>query len=330
MKDCHCHIAPYFEKDRHLTVGTKEYLTVLNAMDKPIETLPVKEARDVLSTAQSVIETDLSGIEESVKVIVQDGFEVKLNIIRPAGVEGSLPVFVFVHGGGWALGDYPTHKRLVRDLVVASGMACVFPNYSRSPEARFPRAVNEVYASIKWVYENGENILLNGKELAITGNSAGGNMAIAASLMAKDNNGPEIKCQVLLWPVTDSSTDYDSYTRFGQDRFLTTTLMEWMFNQYTKDPVARKDIHISPVLAVTEQLKGLPPTLIAVAENDILRDQGELLGRKLDVAGVDVTTIRFNGVIHDWGLLNGFAKLPPVHTLITFVAATFKEYLKRE
>jgi len=327
MENCHCQNIPFFMEDRHLTVGTREYLNVLNAMDTPIEELPVSEARDVLLTAQTVIETDLSGIDESVKVIVQDGFEVKLTIIRPAGTTETLPVFLFIHGGGWVLGDYPTHKRLVRDLVVASGMACVFPNYSRSPEAKFPRAINEVYATLKWVWNNGEDIYLNGKSLAIVGNSAGGNMAIATSMMAKDNNGPEIKCQILLWPVTDSSTDYESYIRYGEDRYLTASLMEWMFNKYTTDPVARKDIHISPVLAITDQLKGLPPTLIAVAENDILRDQGEQLGRKLDEAGVNVTTIRFNGVVHDWGLLNGFAGLSPVDSLVLFVTTTLKGYL---
>lgn len=327
MENCHCHAAPFYLEDRHLTVGTKEYLKVLNALDTPIELLPVKEARKVLSTAQSIIETDLSGIEESVKVIMQDGYEIKLNIVRPAGIKEITPAFIFIHGGGWVLGDYATHRRLVHDLVISSGLTCVFPNYSRSPECRFPQAINEVYATLKWISKNGEDLYVDGEKIALAGNGAGGNMAMAVSIMSKQNNGPEIKLQVLMWPVADANPEYESYERFGEERFLTIPLIRWILEQYTKDTVALKDIYISPVLASTEQLKGLPPTLIEVAENDILRDAGELLGRKLDEAGVDVTTIRFNGVIHDWGLLNGFAKLPPVHSLITFTAATLKDYL---
>lgn len=282
---------------------------MINAMDTPFESLSVRDARDVLTTAQTVIETDVSGIEESVKVIVQDGFEIKLNIIRPAGVTGLLPVFIFLHGGGWMLGDYITHKRLVRDLVVESGMACVFPEYSRSPEASFPRAVNEAYATLKWVSCNGEDIHMDGSRLAVTGNGAGGNMAMAVALMAKENNGPEIKLQVLLWPVADAETGYESYGRFGEGRFLTSSLMLRLFDQYAKDPAIRKDIHISPTLSSTGQLKGLPPALFMVAENDILRDGAELLGRKLDEAGVSVTTVRFNGVVHDWGGTEWFCEV---------------------
>lgn len=317
---------PDYLDDPGLSKGTKQYLKVLNAGDTPVESLSINEARNVLVSAQESVAVDLSGIDESEQYITVDKYSIKLNIVRPEGREGQLPVFVFIHGGGWVLGDYPTHKRLVRDLVVESGMACVFVNYTPSPEAKYPLPTNQIYAAIKWVAEHGAEINVDGKNLAVVGNSVGGNMTLVASLMARENNGPNIKFQALLWPVTDAGTRTDSYKLFGKQRFLTSSLMGWMFDQYVPDK-DRKDIHVSPLRATTEQLKGLPPTLIEVAENDILRDQGEEMGRKLDEAGVDVTTIRFNGVIHDWGMLNGFAQLPQTRTLITLTALMLKKYL---
>lgn len=315
-------------QDPNLSVGTKEYLKVLNASSTPVESLGVKGARDVLTGAQKSVRVNLSGIEESERIIKSDGYTIKLNIVRPAGAKGKLPVFIFVHGGGWVLGDYPTHKRLVRDLVVESGFASVFVNYTPSPEAKFPRAINEIYAATKWVAENGNEINVDGKKIAVVGNSVGGNMTIATTLNAKEKNGPEIKCQILMWPVADADTNWESWRKYGTQRFLTSSLMTWMWDQYTTNPVDRDDRHASPLRATLSQLRGLPPTLIMVAENDILRDQGEALGRKLDEAGVTTTTLRFNGVVHDWGLLNGFAELPQTRDLITISAATLKKYLK--
>ncbi len=320
--------APDYLQDDHLSVGTKNYLKVLNASSTPVESLGVEGARNVLTTAQASVNVDVSGIDESEKTITSDGYTVKLNLVRPQGVTEKLPVFIFIHGGGWVLGDYPTHKRLVRDLVVESGYACVFVNYTPSPEAHYPVAINEIYAATKWVAEHGDEINVDGSRLAVVGNSVGGNMTLATSLMAKEKGGPDIKVQILMWPVTDASMNYASWQEYGQQRFLTSSLMTWMFDNYSTDEVARKEIYFSPVNATSAQLRGLPPTLIEVAENDILRDEGELMGRKLDEAGVEVTTIRFNGVTHDWGLLNGFANLPPTRALITFSAATLKKYLQ--
>lgn len=320
--------APSFLQDPNLSVGTKEYLKVLNAGTTPVEDMSIIDARNVLIGAQKSVRVDLSGIDESERTITQDGHTVKLNIVRPKGVREKLPAFIFVHGGGWVLGDYPTHKRLVRDLVVESGLVAVFVNYTPSPEAKYPQAINEIYAATKWVAANGDQINVDGKKLAIIGNSVGGNMTFATSLNAKEKNGPEIKCQVLMWPVTDASTDWKSWEKYGSERFLTSSLMTWMWDQYTINPTDRKSRFASPVRATLSQLKGLPPTLIQVAENDILRDQGEALGRKLDEAGVDVATLRYNGVVHDWGLLNGFANLPETRTLVIVSAAFLKKHLK--
>lgn len=320
--------APDYLSDPHLSVGTKAYLKVLNAGSTPVEALSVKDARNVLVGAQNSVKVDLSGIEESEKTITADGLTIKLNIVRPAGVQGKIPAFMFIHGGGWVLGDYPTHKRLVRDLVVESGYAAVFVNYTPAPEAKFPVQTNEIYAATNWVANNGDQINVDSKRLAVVGNSVGGNMTMATALHAKAHGGPAIKCLVMMWPVTDASTKFPSWEKYGKQRFLTSSLMEWMFDNYTADAADKDKIYYSPLRATTAQLKGLPPTLIEVAENDILRDEGEAMGRKLDEAGVPVTTLRFNGVVHDWGLLNGFAELPQTKELISVSAAFLKKHLK--
>lgn len=318
---------PDYQKDKHLSIEVKKYLKVLNA-GEPVETLSKEDARNVLVAVQNGVEVDLSGIEESEKIITDKDYPVKLTIVRPKGIIKKLPAFIFIHGGGWVLGDYATHKRMVRDLVVESGYAAVFVNYNPSPEAKYPQAINEVYAATKWVVKHGDEINIDGKRLALVGNSAGGNMAIATSLLAKKHNETFIKVQVLLWPVTNTNFDTDSYKMYGEQRFLTTSMMKWMFDQYTTDLKQRREIFLSPLLASIEELKGLPPTIIQVAENDILRDEGEAFGRKLDEAGVDVTTIRYNGVIHDFGLLNGLATLPQTRSMFTYSAGVLKYYLK--
>ncbi|MBD2526733.1 alpha/beta hydrolase [Nostoc sp. FACHB-133] len=314
--------------DPRLSKETKAFLKELNSAGMALETLTPLEARQVLVDTQTSVQVDLSGIDESEKTIIADDYAIALNIVRPAGVKGTLPVFMFIHGGGWVLGDYPTHKRMVRDLVVHSGFAAVFVNYTRTPDAQYPQAINEIYAATKWVAEHGDEIGVDGKNLAIVGNSVGGNMSTITTLIAKEKGGPHIKLQILMWPIVDANFETESYHQFGDKRFLTTPLMKWMYDMYIANPEKRKDIYASPLQAKVEQLKGLPPTLIQVAESDILRDEGEAYGRKLDEAGVTMTTVRYNGMIHDFGLLNSLAELPGTRSLFVQAAAELKKYLQ--
>jgi acetyl esterase len=315
--------------DPALSREVKNFLAALNgAGGPPLETLSPEEARLGLVGAQASVEVDLSGIEVSQKTIDQDGYTVPLHIVRPAGTTTTiLPVFVFIHGGGWVLGDFPTHQRLVRDLVVESGYVAVFVDYTPSPEAQYPQAIHEIYAATKWVAEHGVEINVDGANLAVVGNSVGGNMTAVTCLMAKEKGGPHIKLQILLWPIVDADFETESYQKYGENRFLTTSLMKWLYDNYTTDPAERQQIYASPLNATTEQLQGLPPALIQVAEADILRDGGEAYGRKLDEAGVPVTTVRYNGMIHDFGLLNGLATVPQVRSLIVQAGAELKKYL---
>ena len=217
---------------------------------------------------------------------------------------------------------------MVRDLVVLTHFCGVFVNYTPSPESHYPQTINEVYAATNWVSKHGDEISVDGSKLGIVGNSAGRDMTAATCLMAKDKGGPNIKVAVMMWPVTDASFSQQSYDEFGAQRFLTTPLIKWMWDQYAPDVDKRKEIFASPLNATLKQLQGLPPTLIQTAENDVLRDEGEAYGRKLDEAGVKVTTVRYLGVIHDFGLLNGLATIPQTKALFLLAAAELEQYLK--
>jgi acetyl esterase/lipase len=313
---------------RHL-IEVRKFLKALNSgTGDPIEQLSPGDARNVLIDAQKSVKFDYSGIEELERTITQDGEKVTVHVIKPKGVGANAPVFIFIHGGGWVLGDYPTHRRLVRDLVVASGAVAVFPDYTPSPEAQYPVAINQIYAAMKWVAENGQEIGVNGKNLAVVGNSVGGNMTTAVAMMAKEKKGPAIKLQVMLWPVTDANFETGSYKEMAEGRFLTRNMMIWFWDNYLPDKKARNDIYASPLQATPEQLKGLPPALIQTAENDVLRDEGEAYARKLNEAGVPVTLTRYGGLIHDYGLLNALADIPAVKTALLQAATVIRETLK--
>lgn len=315
-------------QDPNIGRETREFLKALNSGDgKPLETLAPVDARQVLVGAQQSVSFDYSDIDESERTITQDGHSLTIHIVKPKGAQEGLPVFMFFHGGGWVLGDYPTHKRLVRDLVVHSGAVAVFPDYTPSPEARFPVAINQAYAATKWVAEHGNEIGVDASRLAVVGNSVGGNMAAVVALMAKDKKGPKLAQQVLLWPVTDSDFSRPSYAQFAQERFLTTPLMKWMWDNYLPDLKERDNKYASPLKASLEELSGLPPALVQIAENDILHDEGLAYGRKLDEAGVPTTITEYRGFIHDYGMLNPLAHIPAVQQSVLDAATALKKAL---
>lgn len=295
---------------------------------KPLEQLSPSDARAVLTGAQAGVALDLPKADIEQKQIRAEGRSVSLTIIRPAGAKGKLPAFMFFHGGGWVLGDFPTHERFVRDLVADSGAVAVFVNYTPSPEARYPVAIEEAYAASKWVAEHGAEIGVDGSRLAVAGNSVGGNMATVVSLMAKVRGGPALRVQVLFWPVTDAHFENSSYTQFADGHFLTRPMMIWFWDNYTVSPVERQQIHASPLLATNEQLQGLPPALVQTAEFDVLRDEGEAYARKLQAAGVEVVSARYAGTIHDFGLLNALSQVPSTRAALHQAAETLRQRLR--
>ncbi|PLY57057.1 alpha/beta hydrolase [Herbaspirillum sp. BH-1] len=320
----------YAAGDAGVEPTTQSFLQALEAGGgKPLEQLSPKDARAVLVGAQAGVKLELPKADVSEKTITADGQEIKLTIVRPAGsAKKTLPAFMFFHGGGWVLGDFPTHERLVRDLVANSGAVAVFVNYTPSPEAGYGAAINQAYAATKWVAAHGKEINVDGKRLAVAGNSVGGNMAAVVALMAKDKGGPALRSEVLMWPVTDANFETGSYNQFANGYFLTKNMMKWFWDSYTTDAAKRKEIYASPLNASQAELTGLPPTLIQTAENDVLRDEGEAYGRKLQAAGVAVTSVRYNGMIHDFGLLNVLAKVPAVQTAMRQAGEELKFRLK--
>ena len=304
------------------------FLQALNAGGgKPMEQMTAGEARTVLVDAQSSVNVDLPKADVAERNISSDGQDVKLVVARPAGVTGQLPAFMFFHGGGWVLGDFPTHERFVHDLVAGSGATAVFVEYDRSPEAHYPVAINQAYAATSWVAAHGKEIGVDGGRLAVVGNSVGGNMAAVVALMAKDRGTPNIRFQLLFWPVTNARFDTESYDRFADGHFLTRNMMRWFWDSYTTDPRERNDVYASPLQASSERLKGVAPALIQTAEMDVLRDEGEAYARKLDQAGVDVTATRYNGLIHDYGLLNPISQVPGVRSALLHASAELKKRL---
>ena len=311
--------------DRH----TRGFLNQLAAAGgEPMETLSPDEARAVLVAAQEAANVELPPAKVERHLIVVDGRSVPLIIVKPENATGTLPAFIFIHGGGWVIGDFPTHERFVRDLVTMSGAAAVFVEYDRSPEAQFPVAIHQAFAATKWVAEHAAEIGVDGSRLAVVGNSVGGNMAAAVALMANRDRGPKLRSVVLFWPVTDADFDTESYHDFADGFFLTRNMMQWFWDSYLPDADARGNSLASPLQATTAQLRGLPPTLVQTAEFDVLRDEGEAFARKLDAAGVDVVNLRVNGMIHDYGLLNALAHVPAVQTALEQAAARLAKHLK--
>ncbi|WP_110928159.1 alpha/beta hydrolase [Bacillus massiliglaciei] len=233
---------------------------------------------------------------------------INVRIVRPEHSSGLLPVILYIHGAGWVFGNSHTHDRLIRELAVKTNAAVVFPEYSLSPEAKYPTAIEEIYAVLEWMKENAEMQQFDTDRLFIAGDSVGGNMAAAITLLAKERKGPKISKQLLFYPVTDASFDTESYQQFKTGYFLRRDGMEWFWDQYTANPAERAQITASPLRATPNQLTGLPQALVITAEADVLRDEGEAYANKLREAGVQVTAVRFQGIIHDFVMLNELAE----------------------
>ncbi|MER7668216.1 alpha/beta hydrolase [Kitasatospora sp. NPDC096128] len=242
---------------------------------------------------------------------------VRARIVRPAGATGSLPVVLYIHGAGWVFGNAHTHDRLVRELAVGAQAAVVFPEYDLAPEARYPVAIEQNFAVARWIAEDGAAHGLDADRIAVAGDSVGGNMAAALTLMAKERGGVPLVQQVLFYPVTDAAFDTGSYHQFATGYFLRRDGMQWFWDQYTTDPDQRAEITASPLRATVEQLTGLPPALVITAEADVLRDEGEAYAAKLRQAGVPVVATRYQGIIHDFVMLDALRETEAAEAAIT-------------
>ncbi|MDQ0790656.1 alpha/beta hydrolase [Streptomyces sp. B3I8] len=265
--------------------------------------LGVEGARKLLDDVQSG-PVEKPDVDEKWITVSAGVGDVRVRIVKPVGTTGVLPVILYVHGGGWILGNAGTHDRLVRELAVGAEAAVVFVEYDRSPEAKYPVAIEQAYATAQWVTTKGADEDLDGSRMVIAGDSVGGNMSAALTLMAKRRGDVTFLHQSLFYPVTDAGQDTESYRVFAHGPHLTAKAMEWFWNAYTTDPAERDQITASPLRATLEDLRGLPPAFVVVDENDVLRDEGEAYARKLIQAGVPTTSVRYNAGLHDFMMLN--------------------------
>lgn len=278
---------------------------IAEATSKPplLYQLDYPAARKVLEDLQAT-PTEMLPVDEEWITVKSQVRDAHVRLIRPQGAEGTLPVIVYMHGGGWVLGNAATHDRLVRELAVGARAALAFVEYPNSPEAHYPVAIEQGYATAQWITREGEAKGLDARRMAVAGESVGGNMTAALTLMAKERGDVAFVHASMYYPVTDAAMDTASYDTFANGPYLTRKSMEWFWDAYTTDPVDREQITASPNRATIDQLKGLPPTFLCVDEADVLRDEGEAYAAKLRLAGVPVTTVRYDGTIHDFMLLN--------------------------
>jgi len=260
-------------------------------------------ARKVLANVQAQ-PTHLPDVEEEWVLVPASVGDVHVRVVRPAGSTGALPAVLYIHGGGWVLGDAGTHDRLVRDLATGADVAVVFVEYDRSPEARYPVAIEQAYATAQWITREGAGAGLDPARIAVAGDSVGGNMAAAVAILAKQRGDVTFCHQSLYYPVTDGGQDTASYVEFADGPFLLAKSMAWFWDAYLPDVARRQEITASPLRATLEDLAGLPEAFVVVDENDVLRDEGEAYARKLVAAGVRTTAVRYNATIHDFMMLN--------------------------
>lgn len=267
--------------------------------------VPPEQGRAILADLQAGEGVPKPLVEEQwVNVDAGERGTVRTRIVRPVEGSGDLPVLIYIHGAGWVFGDEHTHDRLVRELAVGAGVAVVFPVYDRAPEAKYPVQIEQNYAVAQWVAKQGREYGLDTSRLAVCGDSVGGNMATVLALMAAERGDVDLRAQVLLYPVTDANFDTASYLQFADGYYLTRDGMKWFWDQYIPDPEQRGDVYASPLRASEERLAALPTTLVITDEADVLRDEGEAYAAKLRAAGVGVTAVRVEGMVHDFLMLD--------------------------
>jgi acetyl esterase len=306
-----------------LDTTTDTFLKSLAAQGAPpLYTLSPTDARAVLRNVQtSATVTKLPVDIEDRTISGGPTDAVSIRILRPQGVKGALPAVLYVHGGGWILGDKDTHDRLVREIAVNAQAAIVFVNYTPSPEARYPIAIEQAYTAAMWAMDQGTQIGLDPSRFALVGDSVGGNMVAALTLLAKQRGGPKITGQVMLYPVTDATFSTPSYQQFADGPWLTRKAMQWFWDAYAPEVKVREQPTASPLRATLDDLRGLPPALLTTNEYDVLRDEGEAYAHKLTQAGVRVTATRVLGAIHDMALLNPISETPPPRTAVALASA---------
>jgi acetyl esterase len=291
--------------------------------------LSAVEARKVLDELQST-SVEMPAVVETWLTVPTHVRDVRVRVVKPEGATGLLPVVLYVHGGGWVLGNAGTHDRLVREISVGTGAAVVFVEYTPSPEAHYPVAIEQVYATARWVMTEGAAVGLDAGRMAIAGDSVGGNMTAAVTILAKQRGDVTFVQQSMYYPVTDAAMDTDSYREFAQGPYLRAKSMAWFWDNYAPDRSVRSEITASPLRAALNDVRSLPPTFLLVDEADVLRDEGEAYAAKLRQAGVPITAVRYDGICHDFMMLNPVRNTHAARAATAQAIATLKAALITE
>lgn len=308
---------------------TQQFLNSVNSQGgSPIYELSPEDARKVLSKVQDIKIDKLPADIGDYSIPAGPNGKINIRIIKPKNNTPNLPAIMYFHGGGWILGDKNIYDRLVREIANGVNAAVIFVDYEKSPEARYPIAIEEAYAATKYISENGESLDIDSSRLTVMGDSVGANMSTLITILAKERGGPNIGYQVLFYPVTDSDFETESYNEFENGYWLSKEAMKWFWDAYLPEINERKNYAVSPLQATLDKLKGLPPALIFTNEFDVLRDEGEAYAHKLIEAGVKTTAVRLLGTIHDCVMLNALSDTPAVRGAMELVNIKLKKHFE--
>ena len=314
-----------------LDAQTQAFLNFLKASGRPeLYTLSVPEARAVFAKGQALVPVSKMPVDVDVEertLPVGPKGNVKVYIVRPQGSKEVLPAFMYFHGGGWVVGNFETHDRPARYIAATARVAVVFVEYSLSPEAQYPVANEEAYAATKWIAEHGTEVGIDASRIAVGGDSAGGTMATAVCMMSKQQGGPRIAAQILIYPATGGGPDLPSRKQFAAGYFFSQDTANWFWSHYSGGRPIHTESGACPLRASIDDLKGLPPALVMTAECDVLRDEGELYARKLMQAGVTVTCTRYLGAIHGFVNINALAESAATKAAIEQVCGMLRDTL---
>jgi acetyl esterase len=289
----------------------------------PFYEMSPADARGVVDNVQAA-PIPKPDIDESWVTVPVEVGDVRVRIVRPKDAAGPLPVILYLHGGGWILGNAGSHDRLVRELAVGAKAAVAFVEYSLAPEAKYPTQIEQAYGAAQWIVQHGDGEGLDPSRMAVAGDSAGGNMATVLAIMAKQRGDVRFVHQSLYYPMTDAAMDTDTYRTFKDGPYVSANVMAWFWENYLPRPELGAEITASPLRATGDDLEGLPPALVIVDENDVLRDEGESYASKLREAGVPTTSVRFNGIIHDFMMLNALSETESTRAAISLATAALR------
>jgi acetyl esterase len=304
----------------------KPALELTEALTKapPLTQIPLADARKAVEAAQSA-PVPMPDVDEKWIAVPSDFGDVRVRVVRPKGVRGPLPVILYLHGGGWIIGSSVTHDLLTRRLSVGANAVVAFVEYSLSPEAKFPVQIEQCYAVAQWIRKHGDEDEFDVSRVAVAGDSAGGNMATVLPIMAKQRGDAQFIHQSLYYPMTDAlAEESESMRLFKDGPYGSAEGLEWFWSSYLEKDELRSEIKVSPLRATLTDLEGLPPALVIVDQNDVLRDQGEAYADRLRDAGVPTTSVRFNGTIHDFMRLNALRDSESTWAAIELAVASLR------